>query len=225
MHKNSGLQIWLKPLAGNKRFEQSQTVRLLLKQVCEVSGVKLPKDYLASSGLSLIKNIERQNSISISLSHCAGMAAVALGKGRLGLDCEQSGKRRRWGTIAQQFFPPIEATIVTSVPESEQESKFLRSWVLKEAYIKAIHGTLFGDINKLTLSTPEAIRISGECVEPTEVWRVWHIRYGTYHLGVCNEQNLRPELHFFETDDCEITGYRDVTEMMIATEMLHSQKQ
>lgn len=222
MHKNSDLQIWLKPLAGNKRFEQSQSVRLLLKQVCAESGIKLPKDYRTSPGLSLIKKIERQNSVSISLTHCAGMAAVALGKGLLGLDCEQTGKKRRWATIAQQFFPPIEAEIITSAPESEQESKFLRSWVLKEAYIKAIHGTLFGDINKLTLSTPEAIRISGERVKPTEVWRVWHIRYGPYHFGVCNEQHIRPELHFFETDDCQIHGYRDVTEMMIATEIQHS---
>ena len=102
----------------------------------------------------------------LSIAHCVGLVAVALSEARIGVDCEACGRQRRWLKIAEQFFSDGEFRSIARAPTSSQERLFLRHWVLKEAYIKAIRGSVFGDLNRLQLTgNNRVLLMAGEASE------------------------------------------------------------
>jgi predicted phage terminase large subunit-like protein len=66
--------------------------------------VELNAGHLSLPGPALISLVERDFRLGISISHCPQLVAVAIGKGRLGLDCEAMGKIRNWQALADHFF-------------------------------------------------------------------------------------------------------------------------
>lgn len=209
MNPSNNIQIWVKPLTDSKRAEQSRSVRLLLEQACDTRGVKLPSNFLSLSGLELIEHLDEKHRLSTSLAHSRGMVAVALGTGRLGLDIEQSGKKRNWIGIAKAFFTTDEAEKIQSVSIRQQEIEFLRHWVLKEARVKACKGGVFGDLNKLAICESGKLRISEASGAPAEPWRGWHATYGNFHIGICCQQNLEPNIQFYATGNHNIRNVTD----------------
>lgn len=75
--------------------------------------------------------------LRFNISHTRGMVACALGwRDELGVDVEAADRRTDF-RIADRFFAPEEARVVTVAAPEERARLFFRFWTLKEAFIKA----------------------------------------------------------------------------------------
>lgn len=72
-----------------------------------------------------------------NLSHTDGLVAVAVARGELGVDVEDTWRRSHTDQIAEHFFAPREVAGLRSLPQERQHGRFFDLWTLKEAYIKA----------------------------------------------------------------------------------------
>lgn len=80
---------------------------------------------------------------ALSVTHTAGLVAVAVARGPLllGVDAERVRSVRSAAAIASRRFHPAEAAHLAGMPEPALSREFLRMWSLKEAYGKAVgHG-------------------------------------------------------------------------------------
>ena len=195
-------QIWLhrpnNELTG--RESQSKTARNLLALACRSSGVRLNQTQLALPGPELIGLIRKEFGLSISITHCPKLVAVALGKGQLGLDCEAAGRTRNWLGIAHHFFTGEEAITISSASTAEHENVFLRHWVLKESYIKSIKGSVFGDLNHLTLTDFGESAKVGHHDRGQGRW-AWVGSFAAHVLGIYCSDMSPPELAFYDIAD------------------------
>ncbi len=75
--------------------------------------------------------------LCFNLSHTNGMVAVAVARGELGVDVEDTWRRSHTDQIAEHFFAPSEVLALRALPSDRQHARFFELWTLKEAYIKA----------------------------------------------------------------------------------------
>jgi len=75
--------------------------------------------------------------LRFNLSHTDGLVAVAVARGELGVDVEDTWRRSHTDQIAEHFFAPAEVLALRSLPPERQHHRFFELWTLKEAYIKA----------------------------------------------------------------------------------------
>jgi phosphopantetheinyl transferase len=114
------------------------------------------------------------------------MLAIGLSRETIGVDCEAIGRRRNWDGIANCFFTEFEAKAIIAADERMKESTFLRHWVLKEAYIKAIRGSIFGDLNRLVLVNTHSARIEDDGGHGE--WHGWLLKEGNCFVALCGLQ-------------------------------------
>jgi phosphopantetheine--protein transferase-like protein len=160
----------------------------MLRIICETEGIALGESELSLPGLDLIELFFNRYNIGLSIAHCRGMLAVALGPGRVGVDCELKGRSRNWQGIAQQFFTPSEAHTISVAKPDEREKAFLRHWVLKEAYIKAIHGSIFGDLNRLVVEGQGVSIMASEC-NTRNKWWTWEVELSGSMIALCSSHS------------------------------------
>jgi len=178
------LQVWIHRPGSrlNSRHEQSGIVRQLLKLALFAANISATEAILALPGIKLIQSVRAQFGIGISITHCPEMVAVAIGAGKLGLDCEALGKKRNWQGIADQFFTESEADAIRQANPEMTERVFLQHWTLKEAFIKANENSIFGAMNRLVISSSTGVQLEGR---GQEHWQVWYAAIGKCILGVC----------------------------------------
>lgn len=75
--------------------------------------------------------------IHFNLSHCKGMALLAVADRPVGVDVEPVDRVADWQGIAERFFHQQEYQAILALPEAEQALGFLRIWTAKEALLKA----------------------------------------------------------------------------------------
>lgn len=75
--------------------------------------------------------------LRFNLSHTDGLVAVAVARGELGVDVEDTWRRSHTDQIAEHFFAPAEVAALRALPQERQHGRFFDLWTLKEAYIKA----------------------------------------------------------------------------------------
>ncbi len=75
--------------------------------------------------------------LRFNLSHTDGLVAVAMARGELGVDVEDTWRRSHTDQIAEHFFAPAEVAALRALPPERQHGRFFELWTLKEAYIKA----------------------------------------------------------------------------------------
>nr|VFK22968.1 MAG: 4'-phosphopantetheinyl transferase [Candidatus Kentron sp. MB] len=76
--------------------------------------------------------------IHFNLSHAGEMALYAFARRKVGIDVEWT--KRRVGDreqIANRFFSPREAAILSRLPDASKNHAFFTCWTRKEAYVKA----------------------------------------------------------------------------------------
>ena len=136
--------------------------------------------------------VDSQNSKSLffNLSHSGEkhVLAVCLSDS-VGVDIEQSGKRRRIAKIADRFFASEEVIDLLGLIDSEQLSRFYDLWTLKEAYIKACGLGLAIPLQHFIYSFPNETGISlsfaGERDDDVRNWQMWQIACsGNYKLAL-----------------------------------------
>lgn len=75
--------------------------------------------------------------LRFNLSHTDGLVAVAVARGELGVDVEDTWRRSHTDQIAEHFFAPAEVAGLRRLAQERQHGRFFDLWTLKEAYIKA----------------------------------------------------------------------------------------
>jgi 4'-phosphopantetheinyl transferase len=76
--------------------------------------------------------------LRFNLSHTDGLAACAVARScDVGVDVEAGARVRRHLEVAERFFSPREVAALRALPAPEREGRFLDTWTLKEAYLKA----------------------------------------------------------------------------------------
>jgi len=179
-----GTNIWLFPMKSpQRRRGQSIVARNILRLACETEGVALTEKELALPGFDLIEVFAREKKRCLSISHCSSMVAVSLASDNVGIDCEAIGRCRNWQGIARQFFTAREADYIESSSAEDRELAFLRHWVLKEAYIKAIRGSIFGDLNRLIIDA--RYRMSIVDADHLKTWQAWSLELSSCPIAVC----------------------------------------
>jgi 4'-phosphopantetheinyl transferase len=76
---------------------------------------------------------------AFNLAHTAGVAVVALTRGRdVGVDVENGNRRVHARRLIERFFSPEEVAELGNLSSADLQERFFLSWTLKEAYIKAL---------------------------------------------------------------------------------------
>jgi len=77
--------------------------------------------------------------LSFNLSHSHRLALLAVVHGaRVGVDLERVRPGVRGEAVSRRFFTGREAAALAAVPHGVRDAEFFRTWVRKEAYVKAI---------------------------------------------------------------------------------------
>lgn len=86
--------------------------------------------------------------IRFNVTHSGGIAGCAISFATdVGLDIEQLRPKPDLLQLATRFFHPSEFKWIASLPVTVQQQEFYRTWVRKEAYIKATGGSIFASVN------------------------------------------------------------------------------
>lgn len=202
-------QLWLYPTPGGRRPgrpAQSLAARRLLARALRAAGIVVPPGVLALEGLSLRAWLAREHGLGLSISHCPGLVTVALAPRGIGLDCETPGRARDWLAIANQFFTPAEAHVLRCEPAASREAAFLYHWTLKEAAIKLLGGSVFGDLKRL--------RLQGGGAEVKEAagraYWAWAGRWKGAHLALFGAGAAPAAFSACEWSGPDAPGVRDV---------------
>jgi 4'-phosphopantetheinyl transferase len=107
--------------------------------------------------------------LSTSLSHSAGLVAVAITAGRrVGVDIEHLAPRLDVVAMSSRFYPPAEAAYVAAGGDaSARADRFTRLWTRKEAAVKAAGGRLWPNLRIAVLDGDVV-----SCAEPPGVHQV-----------------------------------------------------
>ena len=76
--------------------------------------------------------------LRFNLSHTRGLVACAVARDAdVGLDVEDLGRREASPGLAERNFAPAEAAMIAALPPEARHEAFLKTWTLKEAFVKA----------------------------------------------------------------------------------------
>jgi|APIni6443716594_1056825.scaffolds.fasta_scaffold66930_2 4'-phosphopantetheinyl transferase len=123
---------------GRRLFGASHTlVRTTLSRYSEIPPEKWRFVKNAHGKPSIDPDFD-SSSLSFSLSHTRGVAAVAVTRGvEVGADVERADRNVDAAKLAGRFFSPEETAALQEMPPERLRERFFLYWTLKESYIKA----------------------------------------------------------------------------------------
>src|SRR5262245_3429990 len=114
--------------------------------------------------------------LEFNLSHTAGLAVIAVGRARLGVDVERARPVPDADALVNRFFSRREAEQFRSLPIKDRPGAFLRAWTRKEAVLKAIgRGVQSLDCCDVTFADgqpPALVSLDGDATAGTR-WEVF----------------------------------------------------
>jgi len=104
--------------------------------------------------------------LSFNLAHSGREALLAVAQvRRVGIDIERTRPVLRLDRLIRRFFSDREADELLRLEREERDAAFFRTWVRKEAYLKAVGGGVPAGLRRFSVSTasdgPPAIRSTG----------------------------------------------------------------
>jgi 4'-phosphopantetheinyl transferase len=96
----------------------------------------------------------RENAIEglhFNVSHSGDLALFVFADSEVGIDVERIAPHGDMGRVAAHFFSPDERAAFERLPEAERARFFFRTWVRKEAYLKATGAGLALDPAKVSV--------------------------------------------------------------------------
>lgn len=108
------------------------TLRRLLGGYLGVAPHAVPITYGASGKPALVGH-----PLHFNVTHTTGLALVAVGRSRVGVDVERVRAVPDAAGLVGRFFSPAEREAYRALPEESRAAAFYRGWVCKEAVIKA----------------------------------------------------------------------------------------
>ena len=124
---------------GNKReTEHEQGLWLLRRALRERYGIgcgegRMPELVEGAHGKPYLKEYPQ---IHFNISHCMGLAVLAIGDCTVGIDAECVRPYRE--PLLKRVLSDAELRQMEEAGESEREELFFRFWTLKESYVKAV---------------------------------------------------------------------------------------
>lgn len=124
----------LHPVAARRYVVARGILRSLLSGFTGTDARKLRFNY-GASGKPTLSN---RDDIHFNISHSADLGLFAFSPDRpVGVDVENERPVRRLLDVAQRFMTEDELRMLAETPAEERNSAFLRSWVVREARLKA----------------------------------------------------------------------------------------
>lgn len=124
----------LHPIAARRYVVARGILRNLLAGFTGTEPRKLRFNYGAAGKPSL----SQHDDIHFNVSHSADLGLFAFSPDRpVGVDVENERPVRRLLDVAQRFMTEDELRILAETPSDKRNSAFLRSWVVREARLKA----------------------------------------------------------------------------------------
>jgi 4'-phosphopantetheinyl transferase len=124
----------LNPVAARRFVVARGILRSLLAGFTGTPAEKLQFSYGRSGKPMLVDSAN----IHFNISHSAELGLFAFAPDRpVGVDVENERPVRRLLDVAQRFMSEEELRFLTETPAAERNSAFLRSWVVREARLKA----------------------------------------------------------------------------------------
>ena len=110
-------------------------------------------------------------SIQFNGSHSGEWLALAVADVPVGVDIESLTKSRRWSALASQVLTPDELAAWQRVPAPDQPRALLRSWTLKEAWLKGLGTGLSGGLQRTRFAEHNGRLRGWRDEEETRLWQ------------------------------------------------------
>lgn len=139
-----------------------------------------------------------------SLSHTAGLAAIAISQSAVGLDVEKLVRNGTEMGVASRFFSFHESEDISACLFADRPRRFLTYWTLKEAFLKAEGWGLIDDLDQFEfhlprssdmLTTPITLKVKGSTIRPTQNWSFWTTLVSDSHIlsvASCHATSIDP---------------------------------
>lgn len=130
------------------------------------------------------KLLEQVGNFEFNLSHSKDYAVLAVSDKSVGIDVEHIRKNRL--SVAKRFFCRKEYEDILSLPEEEQDKRFLEYWTMKEAYVKYLGTGMSTPFDSFLIKRLE----DGIAVVEKEniYFKTWFLEDADYCISVCNKE-------------------------------------
>jgi len=193
---NAAEQSRLAAIRHPERAREFLASRLLLRQALHHASVQVGVATPDFSRLPAAGPPPSLSGLQAGLSHAPGHIACAVHHSPVGVDIECSDRRPPWRSLARRWFSDVEQQWLE---RQEPGKAFLMLWTLKEAWLKANHWGIAGNLQSLRLSTDSAEKpvLSADtqgrawyaataCHQGVRMAVVWE-KAGTPHVLTCEQ--------------------------------------
>lgn len=209
-----GAEVWLAPdelqRAARFHFERDRAhfiaargfLRSVLGSYLNAAPERLRFSYGAHGKPALDGKITDSN-LRFNLSHSAGIALIAIARGReVGVDVECIKQSIAGPEIAERFFSSAEVHALRRLPQAQQQGAFFAGWTRKEAYIKAIGAGLFAALDRFTVSLsphePAALLTIEDDPDQAAHWQLFELYPGEGYAGALAIEGTASQLRCWQ---------------------------
>ena len=172
---NAAEQARLGAIRHPERKREYLASRLLIRQALRhasaQTGASAPEfHHLPASGPP-----DSAAQLQWGLSHTAGLISCAVHQSRIGVDLERTDRQAPWRALARRWFSETEQQWLSA---RDSTGDFLLLWTLKEAWLKANHQGIAGNLQSLQLcpSAGDALQLSADTQG-----RAWYAATACHH--------------------------------------------
>jgi 4'-phosphopantetheinyl transferase len=175
------LHVWTLALdvadpTSRQRLVARAGLRLLLGSYLGID----PRDVAIARGIGGRPELVAAHDLSFNLSHTAGLALLAIGRGRaIGVDVEALDRRAPSAGLIERALNAREASRVTRAGPEGGTGVFLGYWTVKEAYAKALGVGLALDFREVGVKG----RFDRPCLDLPEGSGEWRVRRPSLRQG------------------------------------------
>ena len=132
--------------------------------------------------------------IDFNLSHAGSFVVLALSTAQVGIDVEATDRAMNWRSIAHRFFSAVETAAIEACTETEQRTAFFRTWVRKEAFVKALGTGVATGFDRFDVSAGAKPALIGARIDGVDAgeWSIRDFEPGPGHLGAVAVRAVRP---------------------------------
>jgi 4'-phosphopantetheinyl transferase len=94
--------------------------------------------------------------LCFSVSHAADIALIALASSAVGVDVERLPAPPRLDRVAARLLGAATTELLRALPAADRDRAFIHAWTQREAFVKAVGGTLFGTDDPLAFRWPRS---------------------------------------------------------------------
>jgi 4'-phosphopantetheinyl transferase len=150
----------------------------LLRRALSSRGERAPREWTFTTNAhgkpALVSPSRGQSDLCFNLSHTNGLVAcVTAHDAALGIDVEKVDRPTDALDLARRFFSPTEIALLEREPPPERQERFIETWTLKEAYVKAIGEGLSHPLREFAFvpDGPASLRFETTRAQPTSPWQ------------------------------------------------------